>query len=587
MPAIRPLPALLVDQIAAGEVVERPASALKELIENSLDAGASTIDVELAAGGRTIVRVADDGCGIARDELALALARHTTSKIASLADLERVTSLGFRGEALASIASVSRLSLTSRRADARHAWSIHAEGAMLGELQPAALARGTTVEMRELYFNTPARRRFLKSEPTEYAHCEETVRRLALACPEIAFSLQHNGRTRWRLGRHTREERTRALLGDEFAASGRPVDEAAGPVRLAGFVGAPAQAGATRTAQYLFMNGRFVRDRLLSHAVRQAYHDVLHHDRHPSYALFLELPPELVDVNVHPTKIEVRFRDSRAIHQFVFHAVERALSGSLAPAAALPPGLRPALRGAESGHARLHAQQPIAFGAAQATAFYDTLFGSPPAPRPTAEAHAVETPGGAPLGVAIAQLAGVYILAENERGLVIVDMHAAHERILYERMKQALDASAIPMQPVLVPALIAAEEADVAAAHEHRETLERLGFDLSAGSARSLIVRAMPAPLMHADPCAIAIDVLRELREFGATRVVSARSNELLATLACRAAVRANRRLTLPEMDALLREMERTDRSGLCNHGRPTWHEITMSELDRMFMRGR
>ena len=584
MPTIHVLPELLINQIAAGEVVDRPASALKELLENSLDAGSRAISVHLESGGMRLVRVSDDGCGIARDELALALSRHATSKIASLADLEHVASLGFRGEALASIASVSRLTLASRRADERHAWSVSCEGPSIAAPEPATLAAGTTIELRDLYFNTPARRRFLKSETTEYAHCDETVKRVALSRCDTALSVQHNGRTRWHLKAQPLEERIGAVLGDEFRSASLEVDESAGPIRLFGRVGSPSHAGASREAQYVFVNGRFVRDRLLAHAIRQAYEDVLHHQRHPAYVLYLEMDPQGVDVNVHPTKIEVRFRDSRAVHQFVFHAVSKALSRSVAspeaPAAPadargwVPQPARPYLR-----------QDAMALGVAQSAGFYDTLF----AARPAAEATLDTGAEGAsmPLGCALAQLSGVYILAQNEHGLVVVDMHAAHERIMYERLKDALDASHIPMQPLLVPVVFSAGALEIAAAEDERETLLKIGFDVAPASPTTLIVRAVPAMLQDADARELARDVLRELNEFGASRVLTERRNELLGTMACHAAVRANRRLTLPEKDALLRDMERTERSGQCNHGRPTWHQISMTELDRLFMRGR
>ena len=582
MPMIQVLPELLVNQIAAGEVVDRPSSALKELLENSLDAGSRAIAVNLESGGMRLIRVSDDGCGIARDELGLALARHATSKIASLADLERVASLGFRGEALASIASVSRLTLASRRADDRHAWSVACEGPSIAAPEPATLASGTTIEVRDLYFNTPARRRFLKSEATEYAHCDETFKRVALSRGDAALSVQHNGRARWHLKAQTLAERIGAVLGDEFRSASLELDERAGPVRLFGCVGSPEAAGATREAQYVFVNGRYVRDRLLAHAIRQAYEDVLHHQRHPAYVLYLELDPESVDVNVHPTKIEVRFRDSRAVHQFVFHAVSKALSRSAAGAEAArsaadsrgwaPPADRPYLR-----------QNTMALEVAQNAGFYETLFGSRPAPAAGGERDSAPMP----LGCALAQLAGVYILAQNEHGLVVVDMHAAHERIMYERLKEALDASHIPMQPLLVPVVFTGEALELAAAEDEREILLKIGFDVAPASPTTLIVRAVPALLQDADARELARDVLRELNEFGATRVLTERRNELLGTMACHAAVRANRRLTLPEMDALLRDMERTERSGQCNHGRPTWHQISMSELDRLFMRGR
>ncbi|MGZ5146384.1 MAG: DNA mismatch repair endonuclease MutL [Burkholderiales bacterium] len=580
MPAIQVLPDLLVNQIAAGEVVDRPSSALKELLENSLDAGARDIAVHLAAGGTRLIKVADDGRGIPREELQLAVARHATSKISSMGDLERVESLGFRGEALASVASVSRLALTSRRAEDKHAWAISAEGPELTAPVPATLAAGTTIEVRDLYFNTPARRKFLKSEATEYAHCDETFKRCALSRCDTAFSLQHNGRVRWHLKAQPLAARVTAILGDEFTQAALDLEETASAVQIRGYVGSPSHASSTREAQYVFVNGRYVRDRLLTHAIRQAYEDVLHHDRHPSYVIFLDLDPAAVDVNVHPTKIEVRFRDSRAVHQFVFHAISKALSGSAAAVAEAP-----AARVFSGGFAQPYAhQQPMALEVAQGAAFYDTLFGTP---RAYVDAPAPADTQPMPLGSPLAQLAGVYILSQNEQGLIIVDMHAAHERIMYERLKQALDTSRIPMQPLLVPVVFNAEALEMAGAEEYRDILLQLGFDLAAAGPTALMVRAVPVMLKDADSRELARDVLRELGEFGATRVLTERRNELLSTMACHSAVRANRRLTLPEMDGLLREMEETERSGQCNHGRPTWHQITMAELDRLFMRGR
>ncbi|MGZ5225855.1 MAG: DNA mismatch repair endonuclease MutL [Burkholderiales bacterium] len=571
---------MLVNQIAAGEVVDRPSSALKELLENSLDAGARDIAVHLAAGGTRLIKVADDGRGIPREELQLAVARHATSKISSMGDLERVESLGFRGEALASVASVSRLALTSRRAEDKHAWAISAEGPELTAPVPATLAAGTTIEVRDLYFNTPARRKFLKSEATEYAHCDETFKRCALSRCDTAFSLQHNGRVRWHLKAQPLAARVTAILGDEFTQAALDLEETASAVQIRGYVGSPSHASSTREAQYVFVNGRYVRDRLLTHAIRQAYEDVLHHDRHPSYVIFLDLDPAAVDVNVHPTKIEVRFRDSRAVHQFVFHAISKALSGSAAAVAEAP-----AARVFSGGFAQPYAhQQPMALEVAQGAAFYDTLFGTP---RAYVDAAAPADTQPMPLGSPLAQLAGVYILSQNEQGLIIVDMHAAHERIMYERLKQALDTSRIPMQPLLVPVVFNAEALEMAGAEEYRDILLQLGFDLAAAGPTALMVRAVPVMLKDADSRELARDVLRELGEFGATRVLTERRNELLSTMACHSAVRANRRLTLPEMDGLLREMEETERSGQCNHGRPTWHQITMAELDRLFMRGR
>ncbi len=589
MSVIRVLPELLINQIAAGEVIERPASALKELLENSLDAGAQAISVELAGGGIKLVAVSDDGHGIARDELQLALARHATSKITSLDDLEHVGSLGFRGEALASIASVSRMALMSRRADERHAWRVTAEGPALSAPQPATLARGTRIEVRELYFNTPARRKFLKTEQTEFAHCEEAFRRIALSRPDVAFALTHNGRARLQVKPQPLAARIAAVLGEEFAAGALPVEESAGQIAIRGAISSPAHTKGTRDAQYFFVNGRCIRDKLVAHAIRQAYADVLHHDRHPAFALFLDIDPQLVDVNVHPAKAEVRFRDSRAVHQFIFHALHKTLSlsaGQAAPAESAPaPAFAPAMPAYRS-------QGAMPLGVAQPAGAYATLFAS----RPAAAAATAALPQAAPalppsadehpLGFALAQLAGIYVLAENRSGLIIIDMHAAHERIMYEKLKTALDDRAIPMQPLLVPINFAADALDVATAEEEREALQGLGFDIAPAGPRALIVRGVPALLADADAQALTLDVLHEVREYGASRIATERRNELLGTMACHAAVRANRKLTIPEMNALLRDMEATERSGQCNHGRPTWHQISVSDLDRLFRRG-
>jgi DNA mismatch repair protein MutL len=595
MSAIRVLPDTLIDQIAAGEVVERPASALKEALENSLDAGARDIRVELSEGGMRLVRVADDGCGIARDELPLALARHATSKIASLTDLERVASLGFRGEALASIAAVARVSLASRSAGAAHGWCIEAQGGRLGDIAPSSVAAGTHLEIADLYFNTPARRKFLKSEATEYGHCEEAFRRIALAHPGVAFSLAHNGRTRWHLKEQPAAARMRALVGDEFTAAAIAVDENAGGIRLRGLVAHPAYSRASRDAQYCYVNGRFVRDRLLAHALRQAYQDVLHHERQPAYVLELSVDPAAVDVNVHPSKIEVRFRDSRGIHQFVLHAIQRALAPPIhaaeAPSAGTMDTSRLAAANAAFAPARALAptssmrsqQAMLGLGIAQSPALYQTLFAA--TARDCAEAAATgEVP---PLGFALGQLAGIYILAQNSAGLVVVDMHAAHERIVYERLKRALDAQAVPVQPLLMPVTFVADALDVATVEEHGATLESVGFDIGVLGPAALAVRAVPALLHDADAKGLAQDVLRQMREYGAERVLAERRNELLATMACHAAVRANRALTIAEMNALLREMESTERADQCNHGRPTWFQVPLAELDARFMRGR
>ena len=591
IPTIRLLPELLINQIAAGEVIERPASALKELLENSLDAGAQAISVELAAGGVKQVSVIDDGSGISRDELKLALARHATSKITSLDDLEHVASLGFRGEALASIASVSRMDLTSRRTEERHAYRVSAEGPALGTPEPATLARGTRIDVRELYFNTPARRKFLKSEQTEFAHCEEAFRRIALSRPDVAFALTHNGRVRLQVKPQPLAARVAAVLGEEFADGALPVEESGGQIAIRGAISSPSHAKGTRDAQYFFVNGRCIRDKIVAHAIRQAYADVLHHDRHPAFVLFLDIDPQLVDVNVHPAKAEVRFRDSRAVHQFIFHALHKTLSRSAGDAAPAMPA--PSVSTSTSAAPFYRNQGAMPLGIAQPVGAYATLFAPRPAADNTAtlpQAAAVPAlpPSGDehPLGFALAQLAGIYILAENRNGLIIIDMHAAHERIMYEKLKTALDGRTIPMQPLLVPVHFAAEALDVATTEDEREGLQALGFDIAAAGPGALIVRGVPALLADADAQALALDVLHEVREYGASRIATERGNELLGTMACHAAVRANRKLTVPEMNALLRDMEATERSGQCNHGRPTWHQFSVADLDRLFRRG-
>ena len=568
MRPIRVLPELLVSQIAAGEVVERPASVLKELLENSLDAGATAVHITLDEGGVRRIQVEDDGEGIAEGELTLALARHATSKIATLDDLEGVATMGFRGEALASIASVSRLRLATRTRDAAHGAEIRAEGSALGEPAPAARAPGTTVAVEDLYFNTPARRKFLKSEPTEFGHCDEVLRRIALARPEIAFSLRHNGRVTRHLRTQPAPQRAAAVLGEEFVQQALAVQAQSGGMALSGLAGSPHAATARADSQYFFVNGRFVRDRVLAHAVREAYAEVLHGDRQPAYVLYLEIDPRTVDVNVHPAKTEVRFRDSRGVHQFVRHALARALSPSAAEA--------PVAYAAVSHNS--FAQNSLAL--AQPAAAYQAFMAAATAPVPIE--HADE-----PLGHALAQLHGIYILAQNAAGLVLVDMHAAHERIVMERLKLALDAGEVARQSLLVPAVFSAEPLDIAIAEENAQALERLGFDLAVSGPNTLTVRAAPALLASGDVVALAKDVLAEIREHGASAVLSARQNELLATMACHAAVRAHRALSIPEMNALLRDMERTERSGSCNHGRPTWYQLTLADLDRLFLRGR
>jgi DNA mismatch repair protein MutL len=600
MTKIRALSDHLINQIAAGEVVERPSAALKELLENAIDAGATQIEVDLVGGGIRRIRVADNGTGIERDELRLAVERHATSKLASADDLAAIATLGFRGEALASIAAVSRFALASRATGRPHAWRIEVDGGAVGSTGPAALAEGTTITVEELYFNTPARRKFLRTEATEWGHCEEAFRRIALAYPEIGFTLQHNGRVVHRLLAHGRRARVAALLGEAFLEGAAAVDGAAGPLALKGFAVQPAYATQV-SGQFAFVTGRFVRDRMLAHALREAYRDVLHHDRQPAYALWLTLDTRLVDVNVHPQKSEVRFRESGAVHQFVQHVVARALAttGAEQPAvsaadklggvaARVPPVAPEAPAGGDRYDARPHAfsqQGAMALGATEPAAFYAKLFGERGAVAPegpdlpdTGDAH--------PLGFALAQLHGVYVLAQNRAGLVLVDMQAAHERIVYERLKSAHDGN-VPVQPLLVPATFAASPLEMAAADEYAEALVALGFAISALGPATLAVRGIPAALEDADAATLAHAVLAELREFGASEVLTAHRDELLSTMACHGAVRANRSLTVPEMNALLREMEVTERAGHCNHGRPTWYHLTLSDLDRLFMRGR
>jgi DNA mismatch repair protein MutL len=589
MGIIKPLPDLLISQIAAGEVVERPASVLKELLENSLDAGATRIDVQLEEGGVRLIRVADDGGGMVPDDLPLALARHATSKIASLDDLERVASYGFRGEALASIASVARVTVSSRHPSQQHAWRLRNDA---DSVEPAALAGGTVIEVADLYFNTPARRKFLKTEATEYAHCDEVLRRMALARPDVAFSISHNGSMKRRLASADFSRRAREIIGDDFFPQARPLDDAAGPLRLSGLAALPAYSRAGRDEQYFFVNGRFVRDKLLSHAARQAWADILHGARHPAYVLFLELDPAGVDVNVHPAKTEVRFRDAQGIHRFIFHALQRTLATPLAAA------------GGEAATSRTFV--PTAYATARQTglgvsepatrAYMDFVaagFGAAPVGGETRVASPAQEAGDrnndeSPLlGYAIAQLHGIYILAQNAAGLILVDMHAAHERILYEKLKTGLDAGPPATQALLVPLVLSASPAELAAVDEHADTLLALGFEMAAAGPRELAVRRLPALLAGGNVNELVRNLLRDLAEHPASRVVETRRNELLATMACHGAVRAHRSLGLMEMNALLRQMEATERADQCNHGRPTWVQLSMTELDRLFMRGR
>ena len=619
---IRELPDELISQIAAGEVVERPASVVRELLDNALDAGASQITVRLASGGVRLISVEDDGLGIPREELTVALRRHATSKIASLVDLETVGTMGFRGEALAAINSIAELSILSRFAGADTAFALDGR---TGELRPVARSTGTTVEVRELFFATPARRKFLKTDATELAHCIEAVRRHALARPEVGFSIWHDGKLveQWRAA-STREQRLADALSDEFVAQSVAVDREGGPVRVVGRAGIPDAARSRGDQQFFYVNGRFVRDKVLSHAVRSAYEDVLHGQRQPVYALYLEIDPSRVDVNVHPTKIEVRFRDGREVHQAVRHAVEDALAApragdAVAPSGAPQPFFKPAPLPSNAGWAQpamdftpreqrgtgdfeamwpqrsgdqvpLHAAEPAAPppwpAASAAPAGFQAPAGVPLAPNAGAQSIATNDEAW-PLGRALAQLQGIYILAENSQGLVIVDMHAAHERIVYERLKTQLDGKAITSQPLLIPATFAATPQEVATAEACAEVLPTLGLEITPFSARTLAVRAVPGTLADGDPVELARSVLAELGQHDASTVVQRAQNELLSTMACHGAVRANRKLTIDEMNALLRQMEETERSDQCNHGRPTWRQLSVRELDSLFMRGR
>ena len=596
---IRELPDELISQIAAGEVVERPASVVRELVDNALDAGATQVTVRLLAGGVRLISVEDDGIGIARDELPLALRRHATSKIGSLADLEAVSTMGFRGEALAAIASVSELSMLSRPAGQSSAFALHAGS---GELRPAARATGTTVEVKELFFSTPARRKFLKTDATELAHCIEAVRRHALARPDVGFAIWHEGKLveQWRPA--SREQRLADVLGQELLEQSVAVEYSAGPLRVWGRAGVPDAARSRADQQFAYVNGRFVRDKVLSHAARSAYEDVLHGQRQPVYAIYLEIDPARVDVNVHPTKIEVRFRDSREVHQAVRHALENALAAPRAAAAAAGQGVLAGEPRAQEGAWPSAAWTQPAMNFRPAPVADDwardlnALWQGDALPPPPGESWGRGSSAAAgmpradwPLGRAIAQLQGIYILAENREGLVIVDMHAAHERIVYERLKRQVQdqRGALASQPLLIPATFAATPQEIATAEGSGETLATLGLEITPFSARTLAVRAVPGSLAQSDAVELARAVLAELAQHDASTVVQRARDDLLATMACHGAVRANRQLTLEEMNALLRQMEETERSDQCNHGRPTWRQLSVRDLDALFLRGR
>ena len=600
---IRQLPDTLINQIAAGEVVERPASVVKELVENALDAGARRIDIDLEDGGIRLIRIRDDGGGIEPDELPLAVSRHATSKIASIDDLESVATLGFRGEALPSVASVSRFRLASRRAGSEHGALLQVDGGKVGEVTPHAHPPGTTVEVRDLFYNVPARRKFLRAERTELSHIEDWLRTLALARPDVELRVAHNGKPsrRWKgeaqlqEGTMLSDVRLHEALGEDFTRNALRVDHTGAGMRLHGWIAQPAYNRASADQQYLYVNGRSVRDRNVSHAIRQAYSDVLFHGRHPAYVLFLELDPRGVDVNVHPAKHEVRFRESRLVHDFVYRTLHQALAETRAGGTPAP------MQATQASHAwsmpaphqstmglRV-ADAPNAYAALYAPRDAVTFPGSTESPDAFAPTPMPDdAPGGLPpLGFAVAQLHGIYILAENADGLVVVDMHAAHERIGYEKLKTAHDGAGLRTQPLLVPSSLAVSEREADVAEREAETLAQLGFEVQRSGPQSLLLRSVPALLAHGDVEALLRDVLADLREHGSTRRVAETRDELLSTMACHGAVRANRRLTVHEMNALLREMEATERSGQCNHGRPTWTRFGLAEMDRWFLRGR
>ncbi|HEL4296744.1 DNA mismatch repair endonuclease MutL [Stenotrophomonas sp. GD03930] len=625
---IRPLPDILINQIAAGEVVERPASVVKELVENAIDAGASRVDIDLEEGGVRLIRIRDNGSGIAPEQLPLAVSRHATSKIADLDDLESVATLGFRGEALPSIASVSRFTLASRRAHDEHGSALQIEGGKIGEVTPRAHAPGTTVEVRELFYNVPARRKFLRAERTELGHIEEWLRSLALARPDVELRVSHNGKAsrRYKPGDLYSDARLAETLGEDFANQAVRVDHSGAGLRLHGWIAQPHYSRASADQQYLYVNGRSVRDRSVAHAVKMAYGDVLYHGRQPAYVLFLELDPTRVDVNVHPAKHEVRFRDSRLVHDFVYRTLKDALADTRAGMSAQEIGAVPAHpvdattapmastagasgfglvrgpapgsgSGGGGGFSGWRPQQPLGLQVADAPAAYAALYAAPSGaergatlpPMPSENGLPVTSAdaGVPPLGYAIAQLHGIYILAENAEGLIVVDMHAAHERIGYERLKNAHDGIGLQSQPLLVPITLAVGEREADTAESEAETLAALGFEVTRAGPGSLHVRSIPALLAHAEPEGLLRDVLTDLREHGQSRRVASARDELLSTMACHGAVRANRRLTVPEMNALLRDMEITERSGQCNHGRPTWARFSLAEIDRWFLRGR
>jgi DNA mismatch repair protein MutL len=588
MPILQ-LPNHLINQIAAGEVVERPASVVKELVENSLDAGAHSLQIDILTGGQKLIRIRDDGGGIARDELSLALSRHATSKIASLDDLEAVASLGFRGEALPSIASVARLTLLSKTADSDSAWQVEADNGEISALRPAAHPTGTTVEVHDLFYNTPARRRFLRAERTEFGHIEKWLRRLALSRPDVAFTMTHNRRPVLQLSAATtgdeRLQRIAKLCGQAFADQAIFLEHEAEGVAITGWVGLPTFNRSQPDMQYWFVNGRSIADKTLSHAVRHAYRDVLFHGRYPAYVLGITMDPAGVDANAHPAKHEVRFRDGRRIHGIVSQTVEVALSDTRPGGhAAMPASINQGTPQTQGFMSLSGSHAPGSGAVRESLAAYRALAGGDVAAAFDSDPGQAEIP---PLGFALGQIGGVYVLAENEQGLVVVDMHAAHERILYEKLKRGFDDKSVVRQPLLVPTTVAVAENEADLVERSADVLEHVGLLIDRQGPTSLVIREVPALLRNADAEALLRDVLSDLSQAGQSNQVEDACHDFLATMACHHSVRANRALTLAEMNALLREMETTDRADQCNHGRPTWTAISMTELDRLFLRGR
>ena len=594
--SIQVLPTQLVNQIAAGEVIERPASVVKELLENSLDAGAQHIEVDIEQGGKQRIRIRDDGSGIQQHELSLALSRHATSKIASLTDLEHVNSLGFRGEALPSIASVSRLQLSSRTAAEDSGWRVQGDGSdQQLAAAPVAHMPGTTIDVQDLFFNTPARRKFLRAETTEFKHIQNVVRRIALSCFPVSLKLVHNQRPVFHLpaavNREQQERRVADLCGKAFMEQAIYVEHAAAGLSLHGWVALPTFSRSQADLQFFYVNNRMVRDKLVTHAIRQAYQDVLFHGRHPAYVLFLELDPTTVDVNAHPTKHEVRFRDSRLVHDYLFRTLHETLA-QVRPASdqPVPQPMRPvdALQ-VTSAPAVRPFQSGMSLGVAEHMNRYAALHPqtTTPAVPVAAPAQPVETGDDFPLGFALAQLHGVFILAQNHAGLVLVDMHAAHERITYEGLKAAREGEGIRSQPLLVPVSLDVSEREADVCEEQQDWFKTLGFETGRMGREQIVVRQVPALLGDSDVAALVRDVLSDLLEHGSSQRIQEAVNELLSTMACHGSIRANRRLTIDEMNALLRDMERTERSGQCNHGRPTWVQISVEELNKLFLRGR